>query len=396
MIRIPICPVCDEPVVDQPDTDWTSAYRGGRWWHLADNSPACAAADGSFPRIVFVDDGPPVDGDTSAWLHEMSHLFTIDGPGDPTRLRSAITAAEHLSHWLHTATGPFSALLALPTPSDVTSLIGHLHRTTRLLARVHAQTASHLLDQARQADLHGGDSEGWSETGDAAGDIHGWLQDAAGWSAQSARAAGIAWSIARKTATPPVVTPACGSHEVEAVKVPAARRPTMVTVLRGVGRWLRQWARPATTTDSPPTGWDVAQLPDDLSPAQLAALIGSTFYNAAAFSPELTRAAGQSVGILAAYLSQCLGLARPAAIPTAHDLADLVTSLTGVTHALISGLRHLADSPRGSESDGLDEADVAATRASLRNAVDALRVAAGHLAAVSYSAAGPDPQESQR
>lgn len=32
MIQVPICAVCNEPVVDQPATDWTSTYRGGAPW----------------------------------------------------------------------------------------------------------------------------------------------------------------------------------------------------------------------------------------------------------------------------------------------------------------------------------------------------------------------------
>ncbi|MEU5673026.1 hypothetical protein ABZ749_22230 [Micromonospora sp. NPDC047753] len=199
MIQLPICPVCNEPVADQPATHWTNAYRGGiPWWHLADNSPICAAADGQPSQPALVADPLPVDSQTSTWLDEMSRLFAVDGPYDPARLGSAITAAEHLSRWLHTATGPFSALLTLPTPSDVSSLIGHLHRSTRLLARVHAQTGSYLLDQARQAHLPSLDDSEGGDVIDAVDDIRAWLQDAADWLAQSAQASGVAWSSARK------------------------------------------------------------------------------------------------------------------------------------------------------------------------------------------------------
>ncbi|MEU7923238.1 hypothetical protein [Micromonospora zamorensis] len=198
MMQLPICPVCNEPVADQPATHWTNAYRGGTpWWHLADNSPICAAADGQRSQPALVADPLPVDSQTNTWLDEMSRLFAVDGPYDPARLGSAITAAEHLARWLHTATGPFSALLTLPTPSDVASLIGHLHRSTRLLARVHAQTGAHLLDQACQAHLASLDG---SEVIDAVDDIRAWLQDAADWLAQSAQASGVAWSSARKVA----------------------------------------------------------------------------------------------------------------------------------------------------------------------------------------------------
>ncbi|MFG1842889.1 hypothetical protein ACGFH8_31185 [Micromonospora sp. NPDC049175] len=187
-------------MADQPATHWTNAYRGGiPWWHLANNNPICAAADGQHSQPVLVADPLPVDSQTTTWLDEMSRLFAVDGPYDPARLGSAVTAAEHLSRWLHTATGPFSALLTLPTASDVASLIGHLHRSTRLLARVHAQIGSYLLDQARQAHLAGlDDSERRSEVSDAVDDIHAWLQDAADWLAQSAQASGAAWSSARK------------------------------------------------------------------------------------------------------------------------------------------------------------------------------------------------------
>ncbi|MEV0005647.1 hypothetical protein AB0H28_25650 [Micromonospora sp. NPDC050980] len=204
MIQLPICPVCSEPVTDQPAENWTSAYRGGSapWWHLADNTPICAAADGSHAQAAFVEDGLPADSETSSWIDAMSHLFAIDGPCDPARLGSAITAAEHLTRWLHTATGPLSAMLALPTPCDVASLVGHLHRTTRLLARVHAQTGSYLLDQARQAHFTGldDDSEVRGEVVDVTHDVGTWLQIAANWSAQAAQETGAAWSSARTVA----------------------------------------------------------------------------------------------------------------------------------------------------------------------------------------------------
>ncbi|MEU9505339.1 hypothetical protein AB0D32_03520 [Micromonospora sp. NPDC048170] len=398
MIQLPICPVCNEPVADQPATDWTSAYRSGGapWWHLADNSPICAAADGS-SQVAFIEDWLPVDSETSSWLDTMSRLFAIDGPCDPARLGSAITAAEHLSRWLHTTTGPFSAQLALPTSSDAASLIGHLHRTTRLLARVHVQTGSHFLDQARQAHLTSlDDSEMRSEVIDAVDDIHTWLQDAADWSAQSAQASGAAWSSARKVAALTIATSTGPTDLAESPEVHATGRPRIVALLRGLARRLRLWAIPAKTERRGPTSPDVTQEQLELSPAHLAELIGSAFDDEAAFSPELTHTAARITATLATYLSNCLGPARSVAIPAPQDLADLAISLTYLTHTLISGLRHLVDSPRGSESDGLDEIDVALTRSSLRDAIDALRVAASHLAAVSYTAAGTDHQENQQ
>jgi hypothetical protein len=399
MIQLPICPVCNEPVVDQPPENWTSAYRGGGapWWHLADNRPICAAADGSYSQVVFVEDWLPIDSETSTWIDAMSELFAIDGPYNPARLGSAITAADHLSRWLHTATGPFNALLALRTPSDVASLIGHLHRTTRLLARVHVQTGSYLLDQARQAHFTGldNDSEVRGEVIDAADDVQRWLQDAADWSAQSAQATGVAWSTTRKVAALTTTTSTGRTDKARSTVVSATRRTRIFPFLRSLARRLRLRAFPAQSEHCVPTSPDVPQEPLEPSPAHLGELIGSAFGDEAGFSPELTHTASRILGTLADYLSTCLGPARPAAIPTPQDLADLATSLTYFTHSLISGLRHLAESPRGSESDGLDETDVAVTQASLRDAVGALRFAASHLAALSYTAAGPDRQDQQ-
>ncbi|MFI9643532.1 hypothetical protein ACIG87_26355 [Micromonospora sp. NPDC051925] len=363
MIQLPICPVCHEPVVDQPAENWTSAYRsGGTWWHLADNRPICPDADGNLSPAVFVEDQLPIDSATSAWINTMTDLFALNGPSTPARLGSAIAAAEHLNRWLHLATGPFSALLSLPTAADVASLLGYLHRTNRLLARVHAQTGSYLLDQARQTQFTGLDDS--DEAIDAAADIHVWLHDAADWSAQSAQATGVAWSRIRTLATLTAATSGTRTDE----------------------------QRPGGNSASPA----VAQVPQELSPENLGELVGSAFGDEAGFNPELTRTAARILGTAASYLASCLGPARSAAIPSPHDLADLATSLTYLTHTLMGGLRHLADSPRGSESDGLDDADAAVIRASLTDAVVALRFAAGHLAAVSHTAAGPEQQAEQR
>ncbi|MEU6022606.1 hypothetical protein [Micromonospora sp. NPDC047134] len=204
MPQLPICPVCAEPVADQPAQSWTGGYRGGTtsWWHLADNTPICPNPEGIPSQVAFVEDGFPADSASGVWIDATSGLFAIDGPYDPARLGSAIIAVEHLTRWLHTATGSFSALLTLRTPSDVAVLVGHLHRLARLLARVHAQTASHLINQARQAHFTGldDDSEMRPEVIDAVDDVDAWLQDAADQCAQSARATGVAWSQIRRVA----------------------------------------------------------------------------------------------------------------------------------------------------------------------------------------------------
>ncbi|GGM28761.1 hypothetical protein GCM10011608_11910 [Micromonospora sonchi] len=364
MIQVPICPVCHEPVVDQPAENWTSAYRsGGTWWHLADNRPICPDADGNLSPAAFVEDQLRIDSATSAWINTMTDLFALNGSSTPARLGSAIAAAEHLNRWLHTATGPFSALLSLPNAADVASLLGYLHRTNRLLARVHAQTGSYLLDQARQTQFTGLDDDN-EEAIDAAADIHVWLRDAADWSAQSAQATGAAWSLIRTLATLNGATSGTRADE----------------------------QRPGGNSASPA----VAQVPRELSPEHLGELVGSAFGDEAGFTPELTHSAARILGTTASYLANCLGPARSAAIPTPHDLADLTTSLTYLTHTLMGGLQHLADSPRGSESHGLDDADATAIRASLTDAVVALRFAASNLATVSHTAAAPEQQNEEQ
>ncbi|WBB78564.1 hypothetical protein O7606_20400 [Micromonospora sp. WMMD882] len=374
MIRIPICPACAEPVADQPAQGWTGAYRSRDWWwHLTDNTPICFDTNGRRSQAVFVEDGLPADSQSNAWLDAMSELSTIGGPYDPARLGGAVTAAEHLHRWLHTATGPFSALTALPAPADVAFLVGHLHRTNRLLARIHAQVGAYVLDQARQPQFTGltDDSDLHDEVIDTADDIHECLQDAADACAQAAQTVGAAWSDTRK-----LTTLTATEHGRQAY------HDTL-----------------ATDTGHEPTSAQVApELFDthEPSPGRLAELIGAAFGDEAGFSPELTHTAARILGTAASYLADCLGPARPAAIPTPHDLADLTTSLTYLTRTLLGGLRRLADSPRGSESDGLDDADASAIRASLTDAADALRSAASHLATVSHTAAPGQRDEEQR
>ncbi|MFI7437848.1 hypothetical protein [Micromonospora haikouensis] len=373
MIRIPICPVCAEPVADQPAQGWTSAYRSRNWWwHLTDNTPICLDTNGRRSQAVFVEDGLPADSQASAWLDAMSELFTIGGPYDPARLGGAVTAAEHLCRWLHTATGPFSALTALPTPSSVAFLAGHLHRTNRLLARIHAQVGAYVLDQVREPQFTGltDDSDLHGEVVDTADDIHAWLQEAADACAQSARTAGVAWSDSRKLTALTTAIPS-GQADNEA---------------------------PATDTDHEPTAAHVAPEPPDThepSPAHLAELVGAAFGDEAGFSPELTRTATRILGTLTIYLSNCLGPARPAAIATPQDLADLTTSLTHLTHSFHTSLRQVVEHAAPHDTTGGDTTHVAAMHAALTQASDALRHAAQNLGKASYHAAGLDMPQDQ-
>ncbi|MFB6393560.1 hypothetical protein [Polymorphospora lycopeni] len=345
---------------------------------------------------MFVEETVPADEASSAWLAMMRDLFAADGRFSPARLGSAVVAAGHLNHWLHTATGPFSASTALPTPSDVAFLLGHLFRTSRLLARVHAQTGDHFFGQVRQPHFTGldADSDIRGDLIDAADEVEVLLREAADSSTDTARAAGSAWSLVRDIAA---ATPAAAGPVPPA---PAHGAPVVEGRVRRVLNRLRRhwrWTVPAP-------GWrrrsgdadEATAAACAASGASLADQIGVAFGGGATFGPELTRTAAEATGTLVTYLATCLGPARSAAIPTSGDLAGVATSLTHLTHSLVSGLRQLADSPPGSESDGLDETDAAAIRASLTDAAEALRIAAGHLAAVSYTAAGPDlPQQRQ-
>ncbi|TDC66909.1 hypothetical protein E1258_01335 [Micromonospora sp. KC207] len=373
MIRIPICPACAEPVADQPAQGWTSAYRSHNWWwHLTDNTPICFDTNGRRSQAVFVEDGLPADSQASAWLDAMSELFTIGGPYDPARLGSAVTAAEHLHRWLHTATGPFSALMALPTPIEVAFLVGHLHRTNRLRARIHAQTGSHVLDQARQPQFTGltDNSDIHGEVIDTADDIHAWLQEAADACAQAARTTGVAWSDTRKL-TALTATEHCGQADNDI---------------------------PTTDADHEPPTAHVAPAPPDThepSPSRLAELIGTAFGNEAGFSPDLTRTATRILGTLTIYLSNCLGPARPAAIATPQDLADLTTSLTHLTHSFHTSLRQAAEHAAPHDTTGGDTTHVTALHAALTQASDALRHAALNLGKASYHAAGLDLPQNQ-
>ncbi|QDY11178.1 hypothetical protein FJK98_31895 [Micromonospora sp. HM134] len=379
MIQFPTCPVCHDPVVDQPASDWTSAYRGrgGSWWHLANDRPICPDANGNPSPPAFVEDHLPIDSETSSWLETMADLFAIDGPYSPARLGSALTAAEHLNRWLHTATGPFSALLSLDTTADVASLIGYLHRTSRLLARVHVQTGSHLLDQARETSFTGLDDSG--SVSDAAADIQVWLRDAAAWSAESARATGIAWARAHTLATPTRATSPTRTDQQQPGGISTSREGKSAVFLRGLVQRFRRWVSPGPATRGVPGNQVVAWKPLDMSPDHLAELIGSTFGHDTDVSAERASTAARILEITATYLVDYFSPTRSAAVPTPRDLTDLAVSLTPLLRILTTGLRHLADSPQGIDSYGLDHGDATAIQETLTEAAAALRFVASNL-----------------
>ncbi|MGI5214826.1 hypothetical protein [Plantactinospora sp. CA-290183] len=405
MVEIMICPVCTQPVADQPASGFDSAYRSAinPWWHLATDTPICPASDGSLSQPVSIEDGMPAEAATTDWLDTMRELFAHDGPYSPSRLGAAIAAAGHLDRWLHMATGPISAMTALPTPADVAFVIGHLHRTSRLLARVHAQTQSYLLDYAHQRRPTGsGDQNGTSgEVIDVADEVRVLLQDAAELSAASARETGIAWSYARKiaaaTATWPATVPPSPTDKHDAS--PDLPTGTTWRALTNLARRLWRQTRPRSTRNHLTSEAKTNQRTSDMFEASaelLAAQISSAFGDEATFSPQLTQTAARSMGTLISYLANCLGGARATAVPTARDLADLATSLTYFTHTLSGGLRHLADSPRSLDGYGLDETHAYAARASLNEAINGLSFTAQHLGAASYATAGLDlPEDHQ-
>ncbi|PZG09667.1 hypothetical protein C1I95_28775 [Micromonospora craterilacus] len=381
-------------MVNQPVERWTTADVSGlpRWWHVADSTPICPAPRGSFSDPIIVDETMPADTEASTWLTEMTDLFAIYGPGDPGRLASAVTAAEHLHHWLHSATGPASAPIALPTPADAAFLIGHVHRTSRLLARIQAQAGDYAVDHVRFAGFTDDTSTRESpESMAAANDLRALLHHAAEMSAAAAQYSGSAWSHARTAAgtaggaatepsradaDPPAGTSGDGTRRGKRRHLDELKRWFAARLHRNNG----DVPRPDSVTDTP-------------SPAQLAEQIGVAFDDEATFGPEQTRAAARAIATLAGYVATCLSVARPAAITSATDLADLTTTLTYLTHTLGDGLQHVVDSPPGRESDGLASSDARFMRTALTEAALALHVATRHLASTANIADGPTPEQ---
>ncbi|MDG4795050.1 hypothetical protein [Micromonospora sp. WMMD1082] len=359
MIQLTMCGSCRTPVVDQPYEKWTNAASTGqsRLRHVADDTPICRNAHGRPAEVVFIEDAMPADPAASPWLAAMSELFALDGPYDPGRMASAVDAAEHLHHWLRIVTGPASAPVALVNPSATAFLIGHVYRTSQLLAQVQAQAGDHAVEYVRHRGFTGDTSTQVSpDSINAARRLRVLLFDAADLTFESARHSGAAWAHVREMAA--------GTDD--------ANRP-----------------RPASgriTHDAPDTA--------PLSAAHLAEQIGRAFADEATFSPEQTRDACRAIGTLASYLANCLGAARTAAIASSGDLAAVATSLTYLTHTLHGGLKRLADSPPGSESDGLGDTAAHDMRALLHDAAEYLLSATARLAALANIAGDPgtDPE----
>ncbi|MFD0973009.1 hypothetical protein ACFQ3X_30800 [Plantactinospora endophytica] len=382
MLHITICPVCGEPVAEDSSRHAAGPGRGADrypWLHLADNTPICFNEDGKRSYAVITEELLPVDDDAHAWLAMISDLFASDGLYSPGRLGTAINAAEHLHHWLYRASGPFGATMAMPTPGEVALLVGHLYRTSRLFARIHTQAGTRLTRMVRDqksVDIGDDDVRGaWAVVRGQAHDSRELLDAAAETATGSADYSGAAWACVRRAAL------------AWTVAVPK-RLPDGLTVV--------------DQADYPPGDETVAdagsgqELPGGLTHDQLGELLGVAFGDDAAFSPELTGIAARATGTLVTYLARCLGVAGSAAIATPSDAASLATSLTYLSATLADGLHRFTQRRPGGDGDVLDGTDAAAIRASLDKAVEGLHLAAHHLAAVSYLAAGlPLPNDQQ-
>jgi hypothetical protein len=200
MHLIYVCPGCATPVADQPAALWTSAYRpSGGWRHLDDDRPLCTdpSTGRPFQPATTVEE-TPADDDATDWLTSMRDLFGPAGPYNPARVATATRAAEDLIQWLYAATGPLGASLALPAATDVAHLVGALHRIARTLARVHAQTSTHLQERPQPIGPGQATTPG---LGDLRQRARAALQTSALQLASAAQDTGIAWATAR-TCTP--------------------------------------------------------------------------------------------------------------------------------------------------------------------------------------------------
>ncbi|MFD0973007.1 hypothetical protein [Plantactinospora endophytica] len=374
----------------------TAAVDTTRWRHPADDTPICFDEAGHRCQPVWVEETVPVDDDARAWLDEMAGLFAPDGVYSPGRLGTAITAIEHLDRWLRMATGPFSALMTMPAPADVAHLLGHLYRTTLLLARIQTQVGDHVTSLIRrQPDIDVTDdtaSGAWAEARGHVHDTRDLLDAAAEITASSVGYTAAAWSRARQATTAwaiavpaqPPTHPSAADHPDDTDDL-SDDRPTMP----GGGEVGGQ----AGDDDGDESFGQ--ELPGGLTHDQLGELLGVAFGDSAPFSPQMTGIASRAAGTLVTYLATCLGTAGTAALPAPSDLASLATSLTYLSHTLADGLRRFThrQTATGNGSGAFDGTDAVAVRTSLDKAADGLRIAARHLTAASYTAAGIRPPD---
>jgi hypothetical protein len=118
--------------------------------------------------------------------------------------------------------------------------------------------------------------------------------------------------------------------------------------------------------------------------------LGVAFDDEGPYSSEMTTTALTALGTRVTYLGVCLGCAQPAAIPDAATLATVVLTLHATCAQLRAGLhatrRAIDRRQLPADPAELDITRIAAMRASLSGACDALLCAADELAAAHHAA----------
>jgi hypothetical protein len=128
---------------------------------------------------------------------------------------------------------------------------------------------------------------------------------------------------------------------------------------------------------------------------QVVAALGDVFDDEGPYLPDITAQALNALGTCTSYLAGCLGPGRRAAIPDTADLAAVLLALHIASTQLYRGLQPaLHDIDRRAwpaDQAGLAITRIAAVRAALDAAAEALRVAAVRFAEAHHAAAGqPD------
>jgi len=122
--------------------------------------------------------------------------------------------------------------------------------------------------------------------------------------------------------------------------------------------------------------------------------LGAAFDTDGPYSREMTDAVLAALGTSVAYLRTCLGPAQPAAVPDAAALADVVLALhaaCGQLRAGLLGTLTAIDRRRLPADRALGIEHIAATRAALAQACDALLAAAHGFADAHHAATEAPP-----
>jgi hypothetical protein len=123
---------------------------------------------------------------------------------------------------------------------------------------------------------------------------------------------------------------------------------------------------------------------------QAADALGTAFDDEGPYSPDMTTAALIAIGTCVRYLRTCLGPAQPAAIPDLNTLAATILALHAACAQLRAGLLGTVTAIDGrrlpADKTELGIEDVAAMRAALAGACDALFHAAHAFADAHHAA----------